>query len=189
MKKPSIKEIFSIPNILSYIRIVLIPVFCYIYITAEDNTDYVKAFLIIAVSSITDFLDGKIARKFDMVTELGKIIDPVSDKLNHAAFALCLAFKYTLMRVLIVLMLVKEGYMAYMGIRDLKKGKMMNGAMWYGKVCTAGMFIGFLILLLFYNMPLIVANCIIITMMILMLFAFGKYIIFYNRISRDVGNK
>ena len=72
-----------------------------------------------------------------MVTELGKALDPVADKLTHAALALCLAFRYPLMWALLALMAVKEGYMGIMGLYFLKRGKMLDGAMWFGKVCTA----------------------------------------------------
>ncbi len=72
--KLSAKEIFSIPNILSYIRIILIPVFIYLYVTAENTTDYYIAAAVILFSGITDFADGLIARKFNMITELGTLL-------------------------------------------------------------------------------------------------------------------
>ena len=83
-----------------------------------------------------------------MITELGKALDPVADKLTHAALAVCLATRYPLMWLLIALMLIKEGYMGIMGIIFLRKGKMLNGAMWFGKVCTALLFVGLLVLFL-----------------------------------------
>ena len=142
MKRPTRKEIFSIPNIMGYCRILLIPVFCYLYITAETMTDFFWASAVVLISSISDLFDGMIARKFNMVTELGKIIDPVADKLTHAALAVCLATRYPLMWALIALMVIKEGYMAFMGLKFLKKDKMLDGAMWFGKICTASLFTG-----------------------------------------------
>ena len=137
MKRFSKKEIFSIPNLMGYFRILLIPVFCYLYITAETEREYLYAALVVLLSSLTDLFDGKIARRFHMVTELGKALDPIADKLTHAALAICLATRYPMMWALIALMLVKEGYMGVMGIIFLKKGKMLDGAMWFGKtVCT-----------------------------------------------------
>ena len=123
MKRFSKKEIFSIPNLMGYFRILLIPVFCYLYITAETEREYLYAALVVLLSSLTDLFDGKIARRFHMVTELGKALDPIADKLTHAALAICLATRYPMMWVLIALMLVKEGYMGVMGLIFLKKGK------------------------------------------------------------------
>ncbi len=90
---PKNKEIFSVPNIMSYFRILLIPVFVFVYLRADSQRDYAVAGVIVAVSGLTDFLDGFIARRFNMVTELGKALDPVADKLTQAAFALCLMLR------------------------------------------------------------------------------------------------
>lgn len=116
MTKPTAKEIFTIPNLMSYFRILLIPVFCAVYLTASNTKDYYIAAGILLVSSLTDLFDGRIARRFHMVTELGKALDPIADKLTHAALAVCLAVRYPLMRALLVLMAVKEGYMGIMGL-------------------------------------------------------------------------
>ena len=72
MKRFSKKEIFSIPNLMGYFRILLIPVFCYLYITAETEREYLYAALVVLLSSLTELLDGTIARRFHKVTELGK---------------------------------------------------------------------------------------------------------------------
>ena len=186
MKKFNKKDIFTIPNMISYLRIILIPVFCYIYITAEGPKDYMIATAVVLFSSFTDMFDGMIARKFNMVTDLGKVLDPVSDKLTHAALAICLATRYPLMWALLALMAVKEGYMAIMGMKFLKKGKMMDGAMWFGKVCTATLFIGMFTLFLFYDLPVKFANGVIIIMMAVMIFALCKYIPFYNNMKKEV---
>lgn len=185
MKKPTRKEVFNIPNIMCYVRIALIPVFCYLYLTAETDREYLMAFAVMAISALTDLFDGKIARRFHMVSDLGKVLDPVADKLNHAALALCLAVRYPLMWALVALMAVKEGFMAVMGLKYMNKEGMMDGALWYGKVCTAGLFVGMLSLYLFHEMPLAWVHGIIMAMMALMLFSFIKYIQFY----RDLGKK
>ena len=93
MKRFNKKDLFTIPNLMGYFRILLIPVFCYFYIKKQT---YLLAAGIVLISSLTDLFDGYIARRFNMVTELGKALDPVADKLTHAALALCLAFRYPL---------------------------------------------------------------------------------------------
>ena len=129
-------------------RILMIPVFSWMYLTASTREDVYRAAAVVFISSVTDLLDGWVARRFHMVTELGKFVDPLADKLTHGALALCLAFKYPLMWALAALLAVKEGYMAVMGLILLKRGKKLDGAMWFGKVCTALLFVGMLVLLL-----------------------------------------
>ncbi|MCD7894757.1 MAG: CDP-alcohol phosphatidyltransferase family protein [Erysipelotrichaceae bacterium] len=84
------KEIFSIPNILSYFRIVLVPVFIYVYFHAESQQDHLLSAGILILSSLSDLFDGMIARRFDMITELGKLIDPIADKLTQLVVAIAL---------------------------------------------------------------------------------------------------
>ena len=158
MAKISRKEIFSIPNLMGYFRILMIPVFSWMYLTASTREDVYRAAAVVFISSVTDLLDGWVARRFHMVTELGKFVDPLADKLTHGALALCLAFKYPLMWALAALLAVKEGYMAVMGLILLKRGKKLDGAMWFGKVCTALLFVGMLVLFLWYGMPEAAAN-------------------------------
>lgn len=122
MAKISRKEIFSIPNLMGYFRILMIPVFSWMYLTASTREDVYRAAAVVFISSVTDLLDGWVARRFHMVTELGKFVDPLADKLTHGALALCLAFKYPLMWALAALLAVKEGYMAVMGLILLKRG-------------------------------------------------------------------
>lgn len=189
MKNFNKKDIFTIPNLICYLRLILIPVFCYIYINAKTPKDYFIATLVVLFSSFTDLFDGKIARKFNMVTDLGKILDPVADKLTHAALAVCIATRYPIMWALIALMIVKEGYMGIMGLKYLKKGKMLNGAIWFGKLCTASLFIGMFFLLLFSQMPKYIANTIIIILMVIMNFTLSMYVPIFSDMKNDVESK
>ena len=77
--KFEIKDLFKLPNILCYLRILMVPLFLHVYFTAETPHDYYLATLIVLASGITDFLDGQIARRCNMITDLGKVIDPVAD--------------------------------------------------------------------------------------------------------------
>ncbi|MBR2404749.1 MAG: CDP-alcohol phosphatidyltransferase family protein [Clostridia bacterium] len=129
-------EIFTVPNILVYIRILLMPVFVMLYINASDTADYVMAFVVMVLAFITDFLDGQIARRFNCVTDLGKIIDPVADKLYQFAVALCLMIKYPAMTSVAVVLFVKEISMGIMGLVLISKGGKVFGAKWYGKIST-----------------------------------------------------
>ena len=99
---------FTIPNIMGYIRILLIPVFAWVYLHAESQSDYYIAAGIIGLSGLTDLFDGKIARKFNMVTELGKFLDPLADKLTLGVLILCMSTRFNGMKALIILFLIKE---------------------------------------------------------------------------------
>ena len=138
---PLRKQIFSIPNILGYFRILLLPLIVWRYVTADSIAEFHMAAVIIGISGITDFLDGFIARKFNMITNLGKIVDPVADKLTQAAIVFSLSFRFQWLIPVVVLFVIKEGVMGIMGVILLKKGKMLNGAKWFGKVSTAVLYV------------------------------------------------
>jgi cardiolipin synthase len=74
----SMKEQFmTVPNILSMLRLALVPVFLYLLL----NEKYLLAIVVLAISSLTDYLDGYFARKFNQVTRLGQLLDPAADRL------------------------------------------------------------------------------------------------------------
>ena len=84
------KEIFTIPNLLSLLRLLLIPVYVNIYLKASEQKDYLLAGFVLAVSCLTDMFDGKLARKLNMVSNFGKLLDPMADKLTQLAITVCL---------------------------------------------------------------------------------------------------
>ena len=87
-------------------RIILIPIFIYVYANAKNEVDYYLAAAIIFLSGVTDFCDGFIARKFNQVTELGKLIDPIADKLTQAAIIVALIFKFNWIFFFVILLLL-----------------------------------------------------------------------------------
>ena len=87
------KEYFNIPNLMGYFRILIIPAFLFLYGRAETKWEYFAAFFVLALSYLTDFLDGKIARKFHMVTDWGKMLDPIADNLTQGALAVACTFQ------------------------------------------------------------------------------------------------
>lgn len=171
------KEIFSIPNIMGYFRILLIPLFMYLYFTAETTRDYYIAAIVVAVSSLTDLFDGLVARKFDMITELGKFVDPLADKLTHGALIICFLGRYPLMWLLLAVFAIKEGFMAIMGLAVLHhNGEKLDGAMWYGKVCTAILFVAMVTLIVLPNLHEELVNIIILVCTISMLLTLILYV-------------
>lgn len=185
MKKHWVKEYFSIPNLMGYFRILMLPVFLVLYTRADSLKAYMTAFAVLAVSMLTDCLDGRIARRFNMVTEFGKALDPAADKLTQGALMLAAAIRHPLMGILAVIFLLKEGYMMLMGLYLKKKKQVWNGAQWYGKVCTIVLDAGLFVLLTFPNLPAGAVGAVIFIMAAFMLFSLVKYIRFHVRIIRD----
>lgn len=179
------KEIFSIPNLMGYFRILLIPLFSWMYCTADSTGDYYAAAVVVGVSGLTDMFDGKIARRFHMITELGKFIDPLADKLTQAALLICLAIRYPLMRAVLVLFVIKEGFMAVMGALLLPRGKKLDGAMWFGKVCTAVLYAVLFLLLLLPGIGTTAANVLIGICGAFLLFSFLMYIPVFRRMWKE----
>ena len=167
---------------MGYFRIILIPIFMAVYIGADSRADYIAAAVILGISGLTDCFDGKIARHFNMITEWGKVLDPVADKLTQAAVFISLSFRYPTMRYLVILFVVKEMFMGIMGAIMLKKGSMMDGARWYGKLCTAVLYGAMFILLLVVDLSYFAAGLIISVCIIMNIFSFACYIVYYARV-------
>ena len=119
------KEVFTIPNMLSLFRLVLIPIYVVIYLNATELREYFIAAAILAVSCLTDMIDGKIARHFNMISTLGKILDPFADKATQFTLTLCLSIKYPVLRFVLVLFVIKEGFQGIVGLVNLKRGKIL----------------------------------------------------------------
>lgn len=128
------KDIWTIPNILSYFRILLIPVMVLCYLHVENPWAVVG---VVALSGVTDVADGYIARRFNMISDFGKFIDPVADKLTQVAMAGCLIMRYPLMWLLFLLMIMRESCLFIWGYLAIRENSYMSGAKWYGKVSTA----------------------------------------------------
>ena len=142
------KEIRTIPNLLSLFRLVLIPVYVYIYLSATEVHHYWIAGGILAVSCLTDMVDGKIARKFNMVTNLGKALDPLADKMTQLSLIICLSVHHKALRMMLVLFLVKEFFQLFAMIFALRRGKALNGALTIGKICTTVLFTSLTLMIL-----------------------------------------
>ncbi len=144
-------DLLALPNILCYIRLLLIPLFVMLYIKAETSKEYYFAGFIVVLASFTDFLDGFIARKLDMITEFGKVLDPLADKLMQLALLFVLLIEVDYMYILVAIFLVKEILMAIAAIKFVNKGKKLDGAKWFGKVSTAVFYVVMLILIISPN--------------------------------------
>ena len=175
------REILTIPNLLSMFRLILIPVYIVLYLKAKEPADYFLAAAILAVSCLTDMIDGKIARQFNLITTVGKILDPLADKATQFSLILCLALKYPVLWYLVVLFVIKESFMLIAGGIRLKKGKMLKGALLSGKICTTVLFVSLILMVLLPDLSSFAVNTIAIVDTLFMLFAFADYALAYLR--------
>lgn len=146
------KDILTIPNLLSLFRLLLIPVYIMIYLNADSNSDYFIAASILAVSCLTDLVDGKIARHFNMISNIGKILDPLADKATQFALILCLTVKHPILLILVGLFVVKESFQLIQGFMILRKGQILSGALLSGKISTTVLFISLILMVMFPEM-------------------------------------
>lgn len=180
------KDVFTIPNMLSLFRLVLIPVYVVIYLNATELKDYFLAAAILAVSCLTDMIDGKIARHFNMISTLGKILDPIADKATQFTLTLCLSIKYPVLRFVLILFVVKELFQGIAGLVNLKRGKMLPGALIAGKVCTTVLFLSLILLVLMPDLSDGIINAIALLDTGFLTWSFISYILAYLGKNRKV---
>ena len=149
------KKIFTIPNILSMVRLALIPVFIWLYSVEHE---YVIAAIIFTVSSLTDIVDGFIARKFNMISDVGKILDPIADKLTQLSVLICLLFRFKLMWLPVSILVIKEVITGIMSIMRIKRTHKVHMAVWHGKLNTVLLYLMLALHLVWSNIPTFVSH-------------------------------
>ena len=182
------KEILTIPNLLSLFRLLLIPVYMVIYLNAADVSHYYLSASILAVSCLTDLIDGKIARKFNMISNVGKILDPFADKATQFTLIVCLAMRYPVLMHLVVLFVLKEGFQLIAGGITLKRGMMLEGALLPGKICTTVLFVSLILMVMLPELDYGYVQWITTIDAIFMIVAFGSYIWAYFGKSQKIHN-
>ena len=182
------KEILTIPNLLSLFRLLLIPVYMVIYLQAETLTDYYIAGAILAVSCLTDMIDGKIARHFNLSTKIGQVLDPIADKATQITLVVCLATRYPVLLYMIGVFIVKETYQLVAMLWLYKKGQMLTGALISGKICTTVLFLSLIAMVVFPNLTMDQVTIITIVDIVFMLIAFAEYLMVYIRRNSHIRN-
>lgn len=178
------KEILTIPNLLSLFRLLLIPVYITIYWKARTTGDEIGYYIaagILAVSCLTDLVDGKIARHFNMISNVGKILDPLADKATQFSLILCLAIDYPVLWYLLGLFVIKESFQLIAGSINLKRGKMLKGALLTGKICTTVLFISLILMVMIPALNTTTIHIITLVNLVFMLIAFVDYLITYQK--------
>ncbi len=122
----------NVPNILTVIRFLLIGVFVYLF---QVPKNYVAAVIVFAVAALTDVLDGYIARKYNQVTDFGKLFDPLADKLMLFAALICLTLAGYLSPIFLIFVFVKD-IILIIGSAFLYKKEVVVYAKIWGKLAT-----------------------------------------------------
>lgn len=136
MKKKN--QVFTIPNLLSLLRLAMIPLLLWLYL---EKQEYLWTAAVVVLSGATDIIDGIIARKYNMVSDLGKALDPVADKLTQIAMLYCLGTTFPEIRILLLILVVKEVITGAMSLYSIKKTRQVQGADWHGKVTTVLLYV------------------------------------------------
>lgn len=185
------KKIFTIPNIISFVRILLIVPFVIFYI----NGDYLLAGVILAVSGLSDMFDGMIARKFNQITDLGKVLDPIADKLTLILVIICLGTTVPQIIPLVAVLILKEVLMLLGGANLVKKRIKPPSAKWYGKVATVVFYISMvtIVMLEIFNTRNLYTDITTTVLMFLtavsMVFAIVQYGRIYFKLLKENKNK
>ncbi|MBQ6430641.1 MAG: CDP-alcohol phosphatidyltransferase family protein [Oscillospiraceae bacterium] len=176
-------RIFTLPNMLSFLRLLLIPLIVYFF----ETDQYWWAFGMLLLSGATDVIDGWIARTFHLVSDFGKAIDPIADKLTQLAVLFCLMRQYWWV---LAALLIKEITIGVLGLVALHRTHSVYSAGWYGKLCTVVIYLSMFALILWQpitgsvpNPTFVLIDSFVIVAAILL--AFVKYLIYFIRILRE----
>ncbi len=148
-------DLLTIPNILSLVRLAIIPVMVWLYCGKEQ---YLATGILLIASGLTDVVDGFIARRFGMISDVGKVLDPLADKCTQGAMLLCLLLRFPLMLLPFIFLIVKEMFMTVSGYIIIKKCKKVLGANWHGKAATVCLYGMMMLHTFWYNIPTLISH-------------------------------
>ena len=172
-----------LPNILSCFRICLVPVFVVVYFSFEDTKTY--AVLIYFLAALTDVFDGVIARRCNLITNLGKLLDPLGDKLMTFAVLICIMIDSVIPLWSVLVFVIKEILMGFGGLIIHKKAKLeIPPSNYMGKLSTVVFFVVCVVLMLF-RIPQNIATIMISVAIGFMLMALGSYVITFSGAMRS----
>ena len=144
------KKVVTVPNVLSLFRIILIPLIIWAYCVLQSPT--VTALLVV-LSGLADVVDGFIARHFNMISNVGKALDPIADKLTQIAMLFCLWTRFPLILLPLIIILIKEISSFVLRAVVIRKTGEVDGAVWHGKVNTVLLYSVMFLHIVWYSIP------------------------------------
>lgn len=175
---PKKADLFKIPNLLCYLRILMVPLFIYLFLSEY----YWQSALVVILAAATDILDGYIARHYNMITDWGKFIDPVADKMMQLSMLILTIFKIKWVLILVVCFIVKELILLGVGIYIYHNDYNLNGSNWAGKLCTVVMDTVLLIFIAFDGIPDSLAIVLVFIVIVFLVLSFIVYILQYKKL-------
>ena len=186
MEQNTRKQLFTIPNLLSLLRLCMIPLIIWLYCTQKN---YALTAVVLVLSGLTDMVDGYIARRFNMVTDLGKALDPVADKLTQASVMFCLLSRFRMMLVPLLLLIFKEVCSGVVSLVVIKKTGKVCGADWHGKVCTWLLYAMMFVHIVWFDISREWTTALIGICVIMMTVSFALYMVRnYKMLTKEVTN-
>ncbi len=178
-------KIVTVPNVLSVVRLILIPIFVWLYCFKHE---YIAATAILVVSGLTDIVDGFIARKFKMISDVGKILDPIADKLTQLTVLICLVVNFPFMLIPAFLLTVKEVLNAVMGFVRVKSTRTVHMAVWHGKLNTFLLYTVLALHVIWGDIPFHVSTICIISCSVMMVVSSTLYSIEHVNVLKNNKN-
>ena len=174
-------RVITIPNVLSFLRIALIPLFVWLY-SFEDELFW--AMFVLGFSGVTDVVDGFIARQFGMVSNVGRILDPIADKLTQIAVLVCLCVKFPRMIIVVSVLVIKEIVNGIIGLVMMKKNRDALDSKWHGKLATVVIYFTGVFHLLWPEIPDILSWIMVALCVVVMVYSFVMYTVRHVRIIK-----
>lgn len=180
-KEVKISDITTVPNLLSLLRVALIVPFVLLFLAEQ----YIASAIVLIASGISDVLDGFIARKFNQITALGKILDPIADKLTLIAIMICVTIYTPIVIPIMIILIVKDVLMLLGGSVLIENKITPPASKWYGKLSTTVFYISVCIIVFLkaaFNYQNDILSLVLLSVTaVLMIFSLIKYsMIFYT---------
>ena len=158
-------KIITIPNLLSLFRILLIPIIVWLYCVEKK---YELTILVLLISGASDIIDGFIARRFNMISDIGKALDPIVDKLTQGVTLICLLIDFPRLAILLFGLLIKELY-------SIKKTGVVHGANWHGKLTTCMIYATLFVHIWWHDISEVVSFGLVAITFVIMCMSFAMY--------------
>lgn len=176
-------RLLTVPNVLTCLRIILIVPFLIFFL----HKDYTAAFIILAVSGVTDFLDGFTARLLNQVSDLGKCLDPLADKLTLFAVGFCVCCLFPIITPIVCLLFCKEVLMLLGALYLVRRSIAPPQAKWFGKAATILFYFSSMSAIIMFYFGIIV-EWLIVAMFTVTFIAMSVAIFGYYRIFKKILN-
>ena len=179
------RDLVTVPNLITYFRFILVPPFIYFFI----NEQFLLAGIMIGLSGLSDCFDGFFARKLNQVTSLGKILDPIADKVTLVAVAVCMVIYIPSILPIMLVLVGKEFLMLLGGFIMLLRKMTPPPANIFGKIATLVFYFA-ISLIIFIKivtgeeyMPVVIIGLILVA--VAMLLALVQYAVMFVKINRE----